>query len=128
MEAKRKKYPLALFALALPALIITDWYVRGFGIAMFFIFITAGLIIDQIQRMNGPSPDTDDKSMYKRNRSLKLAGMIFTVSSPLIIIYMDSDFKIPIFVAVLIFGAVLNWSAGYLFPAGSDKDSDQFHT
>lgn len=128
MEAKRKKYPLALFALALPALIITDWYVRGFGIAMFFIFITAGLIIDQIQRMNGLSPDTDDKSMHKRNRILKLAGMIFTVSSPLIIIYMDSDFKIPIFVAVLIFGAVLNWSAGYLFPAENDKDTGQFHT
>lgn len=69
MELNRKKYPLAFFILALPALVITDWYIHGFGIAILFVFITVGLIIEQIQRINYPKFDVDDTEKYKKIES-----------------------------------------------------------
>ena len=87
MKTNLRILSLAAFALAIPALIIVDWYYKGFGIFVMFALLTIGLACDQIIRMKYPGISVASLQKYRANRLLHLFALILFVQSPMALIF-----------------------------------------
>lgn len=119
MNTQLKRYSLILFIAAVPLLMITDWYFHGVGVAMLFICLAGGLILDQVRRIYYPAFEVDSVERFRKNKGWKMIGLVLTVNSPLVILYLSDDFgtwKLLFFILLLILGAVFNWSASLMYP------------
>lgn len=99
------------FVIAIPSLIITDWYFKGCGILMMFIFLTIGLVLDQIIRLRFPILVVSPLSSYRKNKLLNMISLILFVQSPIGLIYGNeyaSNFGFLIMAIMICFGISLN--------------------
>ncbi|SDO14638.1 hypothetical protein [Acetanaerobacterium elongatum] len=88
MESKTlKRWSLICFIAALPALIVTDWYLKGFGLLVLFILLAAGLIFDQLARIYYPAYTVDNPAAFRRHRLLQLYTLILFLMSPMAVVY-----------------------------------------
>lgn len=78
---------LTAFAISIPALIITDWYWKGYGVLWMFIFLTVGLILDQFRRLIFPNFAVSPVGSYRTNKLLNILSLILFVQSPMGLIY-----------------------------------------
>ena len=75
------------FVIAVPTLIITDWYYSGYGILVFFFCATIGLIFDQVVRLKYPTSNVFPIENYRTNKILNIISLVFFVQSPVGLIY-----------------------------------------
>ena len=87
MKNSLKMLSLISFAMAVPALIVVDWFYEGYGILIMFILATVGLVLDQIVRMNYPSNSVAPLSNYLKNRLLGIITLVLLVQSPMALIF-----------------------------------------
>lgn len=87
MDKKLRITSIIAFALAIPSLIVVDWYFKGFGILIMFILGTIGLVLDQVVRMNYPEKAVEPITSYRKNRLLNIVSLILFVQSPMALIY-----------------------------------------
>lgn len=107
------------FMAAIPLLIIVDWYLYGYGLLSMFIFISIGLLFDQIIRIFYPPFDVNNITLYKKNKAIKLIALLLFVMSPMVFVYgnrfQDSYGTILLFALVGI-GLIMDIFAQKLFP------------
>lgn len=87
MKSSLKVLSLISFVLAVPALIVVDWFYKGYGIFVMFAFATVGLVLDQIVRMNYPSGTFAPRSNYRKNKLLGIMALVLLVQSPMALIF-----------------------------------------
>ncbi|MGN6715528.1 hypothetical protein [Anaerocolumna jejuensis] len=87
MKSNLRVLSIIAFVIAVPSLIITDWYYKGFGILMMFIFLTIGLVLDQIIRLKFPVSVVSTLNNYKINKVLNIVSLVLFVQSPMGLIY-----------------------------------------
>lgn len=77
------------FALAVPSLIIVDWYYKGYGVLALFAFCSLGLVFDQLLRRNYPQQPVTPLENYRTNKLLNLIALVLFVQSPMALIFGD---------------------------------------
>ncbi|SHK82886.1 hypothetical protein SAMN02745136_03432 [Anaerocolumna jejuensis DSM 15929] len=87
MKSNLRVLSIIAFVIAVPSLIITDWYYKGYGIFMMFIFLTIGLVLDQIIRLKFPVSVGSPLNNYKINKILNIVSLVLFVQSPMGLIY-----------------------------------------
>lgn len=87
MKNNLKVISIIAFAVAIPSLIITDWYYKGYGILVMFLFLTIGLILDQIVRLKFPVSKVTPIGNYRKNKVLNVIALILFVQSPMGLIF-----------------------------------------
>lgn len=81
MKNNLKILSLTAFVLAIPALIIVDWFYKDYGIGVMFILLTIGLVCDQMMRRNFPGCNATPIKNYRTNKLLNLFHL-FCLCSP----------------------------------------------
>lgn len=127
MKNNLKILSLVAFILAVPALIVTDWFYKGYGILIMFILATIGLVLDQVIRMNYPSNNVVPLSNYHTNKLLNIVTLVLLVQSPMALIFgnkvMDKlGFWLMAFMICL--GIVLNQIARLRFSYHTEKGDE----
>ncbi|WP_019910518.1 hypothetical protein [Paenibacillus sp. HW567] len=87
MKNNLRKLSIMAFVMAIPSLIISDWYYKGYGILVMFIFLTIGLILDQITRLKFPVSVVSPLNNYRKNKILNIFSLILFIQSPIGLIY-----------------------------------------
>ncbi|MFV0516591.1 MAG: hypothetical protein ACK5MV_04280 [Aminipila sp.] len=87
MKNSLKILSLTSFVFAVPALIVVDWFYKGYGILIMFILATVGLVLDQAARMKYPSNMVVPLSNYHTNKLLNIFTIILLVQSPMALIF-----------------------------------------
>lgn len=87
MKNKLNSLSISAFALSLPALIIVNWYLPNYGIFVMFLFLTIGLVLDQVKRLLYPNEHIESIVFYRKNRILKTLTLVFFLQSPMAILY-----------------------------------------
>lgn len=87
MKNNLRVFSIVSFAAAIPAMIITDWYYSGFGLLPMFLFLTIGLILDQLIRMKYPPYEIENAKNYRSNRMLRMVSIVLFVWAPMALIY-----------------------------------------
>lgn len=83
MKNNLKVLSIFAFVAAIPSLIITDWYYKGYGIFVMFLLLTIGLILDQIIRLKFPASNVTPISNYGKNKLLNILSLVLFVQSPM---------------------------------------------
>lgn len=128
MKNNLKILSLTSFVLAVPALIVVDWFYKGYGILIMFILATVGLVLDQIVRMNYPSNIVVPLSNYRTNKLLNIFTLILLVQSPMALIFGNKVIEKLGFwlMAVMIcLGIVLNQIARLRFSYRIEKENEE---
>lgn len=118
MKNNLKILSLTAFVLAIPALIIVDWFYRDYGIGVMFLLLTMGLVCDQVIRRNFPKGKVTPLKNYRINKLLNLLALVLFLQSPMALIYGNKAIdKLGFWLmAVMIcFGIVLNQIASIKF-------------
>lgn len=89
MKKNLRLVSIVSFVVSVPALIITDWYYKGFGLLPMFLFLTIGLITDQFIRIKYPANEIKNLDNYILNRVFHMVALIFFVWAPMALIYMN---------------------------------------
>lgn len=87
MKNMLKIFSLTAFILAIPSLIVVDWFYKGYGILMMFALITIGLVFDQIIRMKYPRYRVTSLQNYHMNKLLNLFALTLFVQAPMALIF-----------------------------------------
>ena len=87
MKNNLKGLSIFAFAAAIPSLIITDWYYKGYGILVMFLLLTVGLILDQIMRLKFPVMSVAPIRNYRKNKLLNIFSLTLFVQSPMGLIF-----------------------------------------
>lgn len=87
MKNSLKILSLTSFLLAVPALIVVDWFYTGYGLLIMFILATVGLVLDQIVRMNYPNNLVVPLSNYRKSKLLNIFTIILLVQAPMGLIF-----------------------------------------
>ena len=87
MKSNLRVLSIAAFAAAVPALVITDWYYKGYGLFAMFLLLTVGLLLDQIIRMEFPAGSPAPTGHYRKNRLLNMVALTLFVQAPVGLIY-----------------------------------------
>ena len=128
MKNSLKILSLTSFVLAVPALIVVDWFYKGYGILIMFILATVGLVLDQIVRMNYPSNIVVPLSNYRTNKLINIFTLILLVQSPMALIFGNKVIEKLGFwlMAVMIcLGIVLNQIARLRFSYHIEKEDEE---
>lgn len=117
---------IAAFVLAIPALIIVDWFYTGYGILMMFILATIGLVLDQVVHRNFPRDIVTPLSNYRTNKLLNIVALVLFVQSPMALIFGNRavdklGFWLMAFMICL--GIVLNQIARIKFTYHTEKEA-----
>lgn len=117
---------IAAFVLAIPALIIVDWFYTGYGILMMFILATIGLVLDQVVHRNFPRDIVTPLSNYRTNKLLNIVALVLFVQSPMALIFGNRavdklGFWLMAFMICL--GIVLNQIARIKFTYDTEKET-----
>lgn len=109
---------LTAFILAVPGLIITDWYFGGMGIFVMFLLATIGLVFDQLIRMQFPDKKVEPLNKYKINRLLNIFALVLFVQSPMGLIYGNrymNNLGIWLLIGMICCGVIINQLARIKF-------------
>lgn len=87
LKSSVKVLSLASFVLAVPALIVVDWFYAGYGVLAMFVLATIGLVLDQIVRMFYPSNTVVPITNYRINKLLGIITLVLFVQSPMALIF-----------------------------------------
>lgn len=128
MKNSLKILSLTAFVLAVPALIVVDWFYKSYGILIMFILATVGLVLDQIVRMNYPSNIVVPLSNYHANKLLNIFTIILLVQSPMALIFgnkvMDK-LGFWLMAVMICLGIVLNQIARLRFSYHIEKEDEE---
>ncbi len=128
MKNSLKILSLTSFVLAVPALIVVDWFYKSYGILIMFILATVGLVLDQIVRMNYPSNIVVPLSNYRTNKLLNIFTLILLVQSPMALIFgnkvMDK-LGFWLMAVMICLGIVLNQIARLRFSYHIEKEDEE---
>ncbi len=114
-----RMWSLVSFAAALPALIVTDWYLKGFGLLVMVSLGAAGLALYQLTQICWPPYAVDNTAAYKRNKQLKLSALLLFVMSPMALVYGNKLFMalgVSSSVGMVCLGIVLDQLARIRYP------------
>jgi len=89
MEKKLSVLSIVLFSLALPSLIVVDWYWKGYGLLFMFCSLILAVVADQLRRILYPADKGEKDKSSTNGKLLKLAALIFFMSTPVFVIYLD---------------------------------------
>lgn len=81
LKSSVKVLSLASFVLAVPALIVVDWFYAGYGVLVMFVLATIGLVLDRIVRMNYPSSTVVPITNYRINKLLGIIALVLFAQS-----------------------------------------------
>lgn len=87
MKGTLRTLSIIAFIIAIPSLIVIDWYYKGYGILMMFIFLTIGLVLDQIIRLKFPISAVSPLNSYRKNKILNVVSLVLFVQSPMGLIF-----------------------------------------
>lgn len=87
MKNNLKIFSIFAFVAAIPSLIITDWYYKSYGILVMFLFLTIGLILDQIIRLKFPTTSVTPIENYRKNKLINIFALILFVQCPMGLIF-----------------------------------------
>lgn len=87
MKKNLRILSIAALVVAIPSLIITDWYDKDYGLMVMFAFLTVGLVLDQIIRIKYPPYKAEPFSNYRLNRILNTLALVLFVQAPIGLIY-----------------------------------------
>ncbi len=124
MKSQLRVCSLICFVVAIPSLVIVDWYVHGYGLLSMFVSACIGLVFDQIIRINYPTVSIIDTSLYKKNKILKLLSLILFVMSPMILIYgnrFQHNFGTLMFLVFVGVGIAVDILARVFFPLSNQR-------
>ena len=114
-----KTWSILSFFISIVSLIVVDWYFHGYGLLTMFVFISIGLIFEQLSRIYFPTITVNNYISYKKNKLLKLCALILFVISPIALIYSNQIFSKLGFIAFVLLigiGIVLSQIAQSLYP------------
>lgn len=124
MKNSLKIGSLTAFVLAIPALIVVDWFYKGYGILIMFILATIGLVFDQIVRMKYPNNYVTPLSNYRVNKLLNMVALVFLVQSPMALIFgnkVTDKLGFWLMAVMICLGIVLNQIARLKFSYRTEK-------
>lgn len=124
MKNKLKIASITAFVLAIPSLIVIDWFYKGAGIGVMFFFITTGLVFDQILRLQYPSVVLFPIQNYRKNKILNIFALILFVQSPIALIYFNKmldKLGLLIMLIMISFGIILNQISIVKFQYSAEK-------
>lgn len=128
MKNSLKILSLTAFVLAIPALIVVDWFYNGYGILIMFILATIGLVFDQIVCMKYPSSIVKPLSNYRANKLLNIFALVLLVQSPMALIFgnkiMDK-LGFWLMAVMICFGIILNQIARLKFSYCTEKGDEK---
>ncbi|WP_313757406.1 hypothetical protein [Tissierella sp.] len=87
MKNNLKILSILAFVAAIPSLIITDWHYKGYGILVMFMFLTIGLVLDQVIRLKFPMLSVTPIGNYQKNKLINIFALILFVQSPIGLIF-----------------------------------------
>lgn len=108
MKNNLKVLSIIAFVAAIPFLIITDWYYKGYGILAMFLLLTIGLVLDQLIRLKFPAKSVEPIENYQKNKLLNMIALILFVQSPIGLVFGNKIYsKIGFWLWLLCFVLVL---------------------
>lgn len=114
-----KAWSILSFFIAIISLIVVDWYFHDYGLLIMFIFISLGLIFDQLSKLYSPPNTVYNYIFYKKNKLLKLCSLILFVMSLPALIYGNQFFNNLGFIAfafLIGIGIILDQIAQIRYP------------
>lgn len=124
MKRTLRTLSIMAFVIAIPSLIITNWYYKEYGILMMFIFLTIGLVLDQIIRLKFPISVVSPLSSYRKNKTLNMVSLVLFVQSPMGLIFGDkhaNNLGLWIMIAMICCGISLNLIAANKYHYNIEK-------
>ena len=124
MKSQLRVCSLICFVVAIPSLVIVDWYVHGYGLLSMFVSACIGLVFDQIIRINYPTVPITDIYLYKKNKILKLLSLILFAMSPMALIYgnrFHHNFGTLMFLVFVGVGISVDILARVFFPLSNQR-------
>lgn len=128
MKNNLKILSLIAFVLAIPALIVVDWFYKGYGIGVMFFLLTIGLVCDQMMRRSFPNCNVTPIKNYRTNKLLNLFALVLFVQSPMALVYGNRTIdKLGFWImAVMIcLGIALNQIASIKFGYQTEKGEEK---
>ncbi len=119
MKNNLKVLSIIAFVAAIPLLIITDWYYKGYGILAMFLLLTIGLVLDQLIRLKFPAKSVEPIENYQKNKLLNMIALILFVQSPIGLVFGNkiySKMGFWLLVIMLCVGVTLNQIARLKYP------------
>jgi hypothetical protein len=125
IDQKTLKFGAVLsFFISIVSLIVVDWYFHGYGLLFMFVFISLGLILEQLSRIYFPTTMVNNYVCYKKNKLLKLWALILFVMSPIALIYGNQIFNKLGFISFALLigtGIFLDQIAQIRYPYSKEK-------
>lgn len=124
MKNNLKVLSISAFVAAIPSLIITDWYYKGYGILVMFLLLTIGLILDQIIRLKFPATNVTPIRNYRKNKLLNILALILFVQSPMGLIFGNkiySNFGFWLLIIMICIGVTVNQIARVKYPYSTEN-------
>ncbi|WP_368234338.1 hypothetical protein [Anaerotruncus rubiinfantis] len=124
MKNNLKVLSILAFVAAVPSLIITDWHYKGYGILVMFLFLTIGLILDQIIRLKFPVTSVTPMHNYRKNKLLNILALILFVQSPMGLIFgnkLCSNMGFWLLVIMICIGVTANQIARIKYPYSTES-------
>lgn len=119
MKNNLKVLSIIAFVAAIPLLIITDWYYKGYGILAMFLLLTIGLVLDQLIRLKFPAKSVEPIENYQKKKLLNMIALILFVQSPIGLVFGNkiySKMGFWLLVIMLCVGVTLNQIARLKYP------------
>lgn len=117
MKLNYKKISIICFAISIPSLIIVDWYFQNYGLLPLSIFITLGLIFDQVNRIQSTTI-INSTHQFKVNRYLRLVTLVLFIQVPVTIIYINQikpNFGLLLGITLILLGIIIDQIARIKF-------------
>lgn len=114
-----KTWSVLSFVISIISLVVVNWYFYGYGILFMLVFISIGLIFDQISRIYFPATAVNNYDYYKKNRLLKMWGLVLFILSPIALIYSSQLFYrsgFVVFIILIGIGICLDQMARIRYP------------
>lgn len=124
MKNNLKVLSIFAFVAAIPSLIITDWYYKGYGIFVMFLLLTIGLILDQITRLKFPATSVMPIHNYRKNKLLNILALILFVQSPMGLIFGNKIYPnmgFWLLVIMICIGVIANQIARIKYPYSTEN-------
>lgn len=87
MERFLRVTSLVFLFLAIPGLVVTDWYAPGIGVLVLFVFGTLGLVLDQARRTFYPSASVASTKDFYVHQALMTSALVLLIMSPMAVVY-----------------------------------------
>lgn len=124
MKNNLKVLSIFAFVAAIPSLIITDWYYKGYGILVMFLLLTIGLVLDQLIRLKFPVASVTPIENYRKNILLNILALILFVQSPMGLIFGNkiySNLGFWLLIIMICIGVTINQIARVKYPYSTEN-------